>query len=274
MSHYLNWNIVGFYDSKELRIKNGISPKECVFLDIEILRNNIKSVGHHMITHNINELPDDYFKRLNNCINPNTIRGFDRIHNFPRKYPLGTVHFLLFILGSEFSRDITINKDGFGAIFFADGIWKILFKYTANFLDWFNFLEVGSKSEWWDNLKKLSVVELIQEMEKLFKDLRGIHPAGRSWYGHVFRDKNVEKSKQNTLLVNLLKLFGDNTGWAYKPSNWLISDLETKRFTKKIYNKEGSNRAFLRIWSENPLSLAMTRGKDIEYTIEGPDSFL
>ncbi|OGI16422.1 MAG: hypothetical protein A3J63_03985 [Candidatus Moranbacteria bacterium RIFCSPHIGHO2_02_FULL_40_12b] len=49
MSHFLGWKIVGHYDNgKNLILKKGMSANECVFLDSEIYRSNIKSIGHHI----------------------------------------------------------------------------------------------------------------------------------------------------------------------------------------------------------------------------------
>ena len=49
MSHYLGWKIRGFYDGKILTIKEGVNPQDCVFLDMEIFRPNIRSVGQHIV---------------------------------------------------------------------------------------------------------------------------------------------------------------------------------------------------------------------------------
>ena len=46
MSYYLNWNIAGYYDNgKNLLLRNGLSAKDCVFLDTEICRKEIRSCG-------------------------------------------------------------------------------------------------------------------------------------------------------------------------------------------------------------------------------------
>ena len=52
MSNILGWEIVGFYDGKVLTLKKGESVKDCVFLDMEIFRNYVKSLGHHMVRYN------------------------------------------------------------------------------------------------------------------------------------------------------------------------------------------------------------------------------
>jgi hypothetical protein len=268
MSNYFNWKIVGFYDGKILKIKKGISVKDCIFLDIEILRKDIRSIAHHMNLHNINIPPPNYHQIMKNCINPNYIRGFDRVHNFSQKYPLGSIHLLLFIIDNIYPNLVRIKKEGFGTIFFADGIWKILFKYTNNFLNWFQFLETGKYTEWWRILQEISVIELIKEVDTLINKLKDIHPANKRWYGHI-DISNFEGQKQ--LLISFLNLLSKLTGWNFKLKNLIIDKCETYKFTKKIDTKAGSNEAFLNIWNKHPLSLAMTEGSTIQYTLETPD---
>lgn len=268
MSNYLDWKIVGFYDGKILKVKKGISVKDCIFLDMEILRKDVRSVGHHMNLHNMNTPPSNYYQIMKNCINPNYIRQFDRAHNFPQKYPLGSIHLLFFIIDNTYTNLAKIKKEGLGTIFFADGIWKILFKYTNNFLDWFNFLDVGERSDWWKKLQEISVIDLIKEIDTLINELQKIHPKNKRWYGHI-DISDLENQKQ--LLVSFLNFLANLTGWNFEPKNWIIDELKTYRFTKKIYTGARSNETFLKIWNKKPLSLAMTEGSTIQYTLEKPD---
>ncbi|MBI3616506.1 MAG: hypothetical protein HY211_08355 [Candidatus Omnitrophica bacterium] len=54
LSRYLKWKIVGFYDGKILLLQKGLSAKKCVFLDMEIFRPDVRSVGQHMLLYNKN----------------------------------------------------------------------------------------------------------------------------------------------------------------------------------------------------------------------------
>ena len=57
MSHLLNWKIKGFYDGKVMLLEKGLSVKDCVFLDMEIFRKDVRSFGHHMLLINKNKKP-------------------------------------------------------------------------------------------------------------------------------------------------------------------------------------------------------------------------
>lgn len=269
MSLRFDWKIVGFYDGKLLKIKPGLRPSDCIFLDMEILRSNIRSIGHHMNIHNLNSKPDNYEKLMTNCINPNYLRGFDRSHNFSRKYPLGTIHLLMAIADSVDPSNSYLDKDGFGAIFFADGIWKILFKYTENVMDWFEFLNIDNNSNWWQKLQNLSVIDLIKEINTLISDLSNIHPVNKRWFGHI---DISDFDRQRELFNKFLGLISKKTGWKIISRNWQLEKFNTKSFTKKINDNCSNNLSFNRIWDENPISLAMTEGRTVQYTIDGPNS--
>ncbi len=75
-SHLLNWKIVGYYDGKVLLLKNGLRVEQCVFLDVEIFRSNLKSVGHHMVLYNKSSVPTNW-NNFSNSIQLNNLRNFD-----------------------------------------------------------------------------------------------------------------------------------------------------------------------------------------------------
>ena len=57
MSAFFNWEVVGYYDGKDLALRKKIKPSDCVFLDMEIFRKNCKSIGQHMVLYNKNSVP-------------------------------------------------------------------------------------------------------------------------------------------------------------------------------------------------------------------------
>ena len=268
VSSYLDWTIVGFYDGKLLIVKENISAKDCIFLDMEILRKNISSFGHHMNLHNINNPPEDYYEVLSHCINPNYIRKFDRVHTFARKYPLGSIHFLMYILETNYPKLIKVKREGLASLFFADGIWKILFKYTNNVFDWFNYLHTDKESAWWIELKQTSVIDLIEMINALLREFKRMDSDNKNWYGHI---DISHFNEQRILLDELLKLLSKLTGWNYDFNKWQIDNVKKYQFTKEIYEGYKSNAKFFEIWNKKPLSLAMTEGSIIQYTLEEPD---
>ncbi|MEK7117733.1 MAG: hypothetical protein AAB861_03085, partial [Patescibacteria group bacterium] len=137
MSRYLGWRIRGFYDGKVLAVKDGINPQDCVFLDMEIFRPNIRSVGQHMVMYDKANLPPNW-GNFDNCIAANNIRNYDFKNNFKLKYPLGTVHVLLSVLGQ--TQIISIPKSAVAPLLYTDGTFKNQFNYPENFLSWLDYL--------------------------------------------------------------------------------------------------------------------------------------
>ncbi|MDD4990060.1 MAG: hypothetical protein PHW31_02005 [Candidatus Pacebacteria bacterium] len=143
MSHYFNWKIKGFYDGKILLIENGFKAKDCVFLDMEIFRPTIKSAGQHMLLYNKNKTPANWGNFVN-CIAANNLRGYDVKNNFQLKYPLGTIHLLLAIIGQKLN--INIPTAAICPLLYTDGVFKNLFNYPENCLSWLEFLHAKNKN--------------------------------------------------------------------------------------------------------------------------------
>ena len=144
MSHFLNWKIVGYYDNgKNLILKNGIKAKDSVFLDTEIYRSNIRSIGHHisLLRQNNTEIN---LNNYNNCLNPNNLRLRTLKENFSKKYPMGTIHLLISIIGSV--KDIEFSDESFFVVLQADGtINRFLDRYSENLRDWLLYLGAEDK---------------------------------------------------------------------------------------------------------------------------------
>ena len=82
--------------------------------------------------------------------------------------------------------------------------------------------------------------------------------------GSYFIDAG-EKAKSERFIHLLSTL----TGWSYIPNKWQWSNLNMFRFHKA--NLKPSNARYNELMLKEPLSLAMTSGSVIEYTLEQPD---
>lgn len=291
MSHFLNWKIKGFYDGKVMVLEEGLSAKDCVFLDIEIFRKDIRSFGHHMLLYNNNDLPDNW-DNFENCLQPNILRNYDGYHYFRLKYPLGTIHLLLGIISHKYN--IKLSENALAPLFFVDGTFNVLFSYPENVMNWLNFLQVKDNKN--SSLypifmnKKHSIYETMELMFDFFAKRDKISvPRERgdrlkisnkdSTPYNIEMDNNNYKINDDAVrrIKEFIELLESFTEWEFKKENWTWNNFSLYKFTKsdfkaKNWRVNGGN--FKQMINLNPLSWAMTSGQNIEFTEEYPDKLI
>ena len=277
MSRYLGWRIRGFYDGKVLAVKDGINPQDCVFLDMEIFRPNIRSVGQHMVMYDKANLPPNW-GNFDNCIAANNIRNYDFKNNFKLKYPLGTVHVLLSVLGQ--TQIISIPKSAVAPLLYTDGTFKNQFNYPENFLSWLDYLGANNTN---NHLQKVfldrhySTYELMNELKDLFAEINVIGGGKRGGDKIKISDSrgnivNIDprthqlKSATRTQAEAFLRMLANKTGWNFIPTSWSWGPYQTTRFRKGSV-KPGKAR-YNALLAQNPISLAIISRNSIEYTID------
>ena len=288
-SHYLNWKIRGFYDGKILVLEKGFHAKDCVFLDMEVFRKGIRSVGQHMVMFNKGRLPENW-GNFNGCASINNIRNHDGYHDFRLKYPFGTIHFLIGVLGTK--QKINIPQSAISPLLFTDGTWMNLLGYTENSLSWLKYLRATEEDTPLNEVflnKHYSLHELMLTMNDFLRERDAISiPRERgdriaiTLRGGEGTPHNLVIEEEDSYLLNenakyraesFLKLLSKLTGWNYKDKAWSWNKWQLSQFTKGDFVGVGtrlSNRTFDEFIAKNPLSFAMTSTQNIEYTIEKP----
>ena len=292
MSHYLNWEIVGFYDGKVCVLKDGVSAydDDVCFLDIEIYRKGVKSMGHHMLSIYNTAKPADWDERFKDCIQPNLMRNYDR-NSFRLKYPLATIHLLIGILESEI--EIKVEENAIFPLIFVDGTFNVMFSYPENVMNWWKYLKVEDNSKLLKNIflgENYTVYKLMLEMDNFFRERDDISITGQrgdrmkisnkdSSAFNIEKDNALWKINDETSLrcKQFLQLLYKHTKWEFKNESWNFSGLNKMQFTKSDFKgrnwtikKENYNK-FIEL---NPLSWAMTSGDNIEFTQETPDKLI
>ena len=287
MTHLFDWNVVGFYDGKVMLLNKELLASDCVFLDMEIYRSNIKSMGHHMV--NLNKRLDVLdFKRFENCVQPNLMRNYDGKNDFRLKYPLATIHLLLSIVGKEVK--IELPHSAIAPLFFTDGTFNVLFSYPENVLNWMDFLHITEINNPLYKIfcaNELNPYKLMLEMDNFFRErdkisvsrergdrLRISNPDGSTANCVEDFDKTT-KISENAVerIVSFINLLSGLTSWKYKSSKWSWSNFQLFVFTKGDFKKDSltlTNGNFISFLEKNPLSWAMTSSDNIEYTLETP----
>lgn len=282
MTNYFGWRVRGFYDGKILLIAQEYKPKDCVFLDMEIFRKNVRSVGQHMVMFNRNKLPPGW-ENFENCISANNLRDYDVNHNFSQKYPLGTIHLLLSIAGLE--KEIDITTDAICPLLYTDGTFKNLFNYPDNCLGWLRYLQAEKKTS---PLHKIffndhyTISSLMLALEEFFSELRIVAHGKRGADKIRFSDSkgkliNFDRNKgtlsQSTRqqAEQFLELLAEKVDWAYKPEHWSWTKLRAV-FFKKGNIVPGLAR-YQDLMKKKPISLAVISGRSIEYTLDPSNAF-
>jgi hypothetical protein len=292
LSKYLGWKIVGYYDGKVLLLKNGVSTRDtdCVFIDMEIYRPYVKSVGHHMVLWNRRTKPDNWDLYYRHCLQLNNLREYDGNQDFRLKYPLATIHFLIGVLGTQIS--LLFPQTAIAPLFFVDGTFKVLYSYPENVLNWLNYLGIKQDTS---PLRKIfmhehfTVYSQIEAMDDFFRRRDTLNIRGERGDKFVISTsqsdfKNIETDRPGTVRITseakeklrgFIELLSDATHWEYDESHWAFSDLKKYQFTKGSFEadqKRVNNSTFKYFIAQNPLSWAMTSGQNIEYTLETPNS--
>jgi len=291
VSNVLGWQIKGFYDNGKLMLlQNGISATECVFLDTEIFRKDIRSVGHHMVLYNSNNIPESW-DNFDNCIQPNNIRGYDGLHTFRLKYPLATIHLLMGMVGSQIK--IEVPESAICPLLFTDGVYKNLFSYPENILNWLKYLRADEEGRILNSIfgnDIYSVFGLMQAMDEFFRKRDKISIRGER--GDLLRLSDTDGSPCNIVATGdsyrinedamrrveqFIKLLAELTGWVYKQDAWTWVNMDLYRFTKRSFEQDElrvNGQNFQDMLQRNPLSWAMSSNTNIEYTLEEPDRMM
>lgn len=290
MNHHLDWEVSGFYDGKVMLLKNGIRAQDCIFLDMEVYRKNIRSIGQHMVQYNKQKRPSTW-DNFASCIQPNNLRNYDGYNDFRLKYPLATIHLLVSIL--SYTKKIQLPKSATWPLLFVDGTYQNLFGYPENVLNWLEYLRV---KEEWNPLKTVFLnnehyIHLaMKSMDEFFKrrdeisipkqrgdrlkisDTDGMPVNSSLKGGEVSLDENaVGRAKR------FIQLLHDYTGWRFEDRDWAWDGLIQRKFTKGILGSKDArlnNKSFTALLDRLPVSWAMTAGTTVEYTLEEPDNIL
>ena len=255
LSYLQGWNIRGFYDGKAMVVDHRVDPRDCVFADVEIFREGVRSFGNHMLLYNANRKPNGWDERLRECLAINEWRGHDRLHHFRRKYPFATIHFLLILVAQR--HPIDLAPSAAGPLLFADGVYKLLLQYTENAWDWMRYLRVDQQENPLHGLfhsESMSMYAVMTEMLHFWEkrdelseighrgdriaiterggdgSLMNLERDGEADVESLWRYANAARAR----IEQFLDLLGGLTGWQYNEQKWSWSGWRVFEFDKGI----------------------------------------
>ena len=293
MSHYLDWNIKGFYDGKILLYDKDIDLKQAIFLDIEIFNKNIRSVGQHCIIPHNQTYQNLNLDGFESCISPGMLRGYDAWKEFRLKFPFATIHFLISLLSKKI--DINLKPTALSSLLFVDGMFNVIFSYPENSLNWFNYLKFNDDSNPLKHFffeKSNSLEHVMSLMDDFFKKRNNFGGKGRSDRGDhlIISDKNSNPSNLNKLndyyhvdldwvdrMKGFIKMNAENLGWKFYDKKWSWGNFKLESFEKRLLggdnpkaSYDGKTFAIKNMewyYSQGIVSNAVTAGNRIEYSV-------
>jgi len=141
---HLEWRVVGTYDGSRLAMwesPEAIDWQRLVFLDVEILRSDARSIGNHLLASDIDDVAR-LRTEFPNCANPNLWRGINVNDSFQQKYPYST---LPLIIAAHLLRDpeYRVPEAWLALILQTDSSFTNAAMYQANALKWLELMGMG-----------------------------------------------------------------------------------------------------------------------------------
>ncbi len=213
------WPVVGVYcqytrlwhtNSKDVFLKKLFAGK-LFAVDLDIYHAAIPSLGHHIISLNINdELPGH-----SHSLNPNALRGFSIQQHFRRKYPLATIHFLLWLFEEE-----NLSPEAEMLVWLADSSFVNAQHYRENVEEWATqFFDFPTFEKILPALQTLDFEKNLEE--KILRRMAAnplCRPSKSSYkskhFGlNGFQCQFENPNAQNAHLQSLLAIFSELSGW-------------------------------------------------------------
>jgi len=260
LNHYLNWELVGYYDFKSIWLsKEALQYKNnLIWVDLNILPKAGTSLGGHIVSMN-STVP----KGFNSSCNPNILADINS-KKFENKFPFSTLIFLLWL------HDIQIdNKIAKLFILHSDNTWMKVQRYSNNIKYWTEILS----SYPWDRLFKNICSIQHEEQVDQFLYPRLIHIGASTNFSKLTskylkiksRECKINPDWDNDIILRLLNLFGEYISWTPPVIPKIIQRVDGKRL--KISLEDVKKIGLDQFIKKNKVfSYAITSSRYISYT--------
>ena len=230
------WNIVATYDYKTLWYS--ASEKDFlarffrgdyVAIDLDIYHPNIFSLGHHILENDSSDVLAGHARSLN----PNFVRWIN-VTNFKRKYPLGTIHFLIWLFNQT---DLT--RQAKFMMWLADSAFINAqgHRFRENVLEW---VKDYFKSDYLLNMtERVDLIGFEESLQKeIFPALRNnplVTDSGQVKSRHLnlggYQCQWSDPNRENESIAELFSIVSALTGWAAPKIPNQFLKVEGKRHT-------------------------------------------
>jgi hypothetical protein len=271
MGHARRWRCVGYYDGEGLYLwekPRDVAWHEAAFIDVEVLRPDVRSIGNHLIAHDAEDA-ENLERQYPGLANPNLWRGIYFQPDFPRKYPFGTLPLLVCALAARNLAEF--DRQHLGPIYYADSGLENAVVYKDNALDWLRAMGAEDPTSALAPLcKVISRRTVFEGLEALSKVQALVSEAG---FGRKQKAARFDPSDETdrAKAKTLAGLLADLTGW--RTALPLDGEpCEALRFQTKKRPLDAKGRArdsFEKARRDQALSMAATARTDegLSYTL-------
>tara|TARA_Y100000741_G_scaffold45262_1_gene31337 strand:- start:261 stop:1190 length:930 start_codon:yes stop_codon:yes gene_type:complete len=261
LNHYLDWDLVGYYNLENLWISEEAKKhkQNIIWVDLNILPIHGRAIGGHIVAYN-NEIP----KGFDSSCNPNILVKLSS-NDFKYKYPFSTIIFLMWLHNKE----VLENDIAKFLLLHSDDVWLKYQKYNNNCNLWSNTLENYN----WDKLfNKVDTKAFERKINQKYYPLLESHlfsnHSGKiksKYFNVISRQLSINPDWDEDVILNLFKYFAEYLEWSppQLPNiTQRIDGFKNKIELSKIKN-EGINHF---IKKNKVFSYAITSNKTLSYT--------
>ncbi|MEW5798451.1 MAG: hypothetical protein AB1728_05550 [Bacteroidota bacterium] len=241
-----------------------------VYIDLDINHPSCRSLGHHIVR---NTTADTLIGLQSSC-NPNEIAGRSVTNRFREKYPLGTIHFLMWL----YHEPIPATQFAERLIWLADSAFinGQQHRFRKNVEHWIHS-EMPHPSLI-QSLSNINTPQFENEMERLQQKLSalGFHKGSgqiksrhKQLTGFQCQPVNISAQGMTRYIHDMFNMIGSMTGWKIAPKQLDVAHLISKtglRTSDSLKNvlKGRSLDSFLS--AKNVFSYAIPFKDNINYT--------
>lgn len=268
LSWLLEWKLAGFYDTETIWVLSGhtdILSGDYVFVDHDIYRRNVPSIGHHMLQYRPNIPIPEHTGPDARRVNLNLIRGLNAEQHFDRKYPFATVHFLLCCYNAWGDlAEYRIPREFLPVLLHVGSLVETAIDCPENVLEWFDWL--GSSELDHDSpicplcavMYRTPPIQLVEWRAAIDEHLYG----GRRKQCEVSDPADPEKWAN---VRELLDWVSDISGWDFEWPEF--PKMTIQRLSLRRTSRHLSAKDFKEVTDKRPFSYAITHRKRINYSL-------
>ena len=262
LNHYLNWELVGYYNLESLWISDSAkkNKEDIIWVDLNILPIQGRAIGGHIVSYD-NKIP----KGFDSSCNPNILAKLSS-SDFKYKYPFSTILFLMwlhkkYISDSDEAKFLVLN---------ADDTWLKYQNYQANCELWGKTLSDYDWSLLFNNVdKKIFERKINQKYYPFFESNRFFNQTGKIQSNHFSiksRQLWFNPDWDEDIILNLINYFAEKLEWTppkIPDIGTRLDGVKNKISLSKI--KEEGLDSFIK--KNKVFSYAMISNRTMSYTI-------